>query len=68
MHKRTFARATSVSPPWFGEPNIVQRESNIVRRLANAKPGAAGVSPPWFGEPHAVPRESNIVRKVASTQ
>jgi hypothetical protein len=43
-----FARAAGVSPPWLGEPNIVQRESNIVRRLANTRSGAAGVSPPWF--------------------
>ena len=44
-----FARAGSVSPPWFGEPHVVPRESNIVRRLANTQPGAAGVSPPWVG-------------------
>jgi hypothetical protein len=43
-----FARATSVSPPWFGELHVVPRELNTVRRLANAKPRAAGVSPPWF--------------------
>jgi hypothetical protein len=49
MHKRTFIRAAGVSPPWLGEPNIVQRESNIVRRLANTQPRAAVVSPPWFG-------------------
>jgi hypothetical protein len=68
MHKRTFAGAAGVSPPWVGEPNIVQRESNIVRRLANAQPRAAGVSSPWFGEPHTVPRESNIVRRLANAQ
>jgi hypothetical protein len=48
MHKRTFIRAAGVSPPGFGEPHVVPRESNIVRRLANTQPGAVGVSPPWF--------------------
>jgi hypothetical protein len=67
MHKRTFARAASVSPPWFGELHVVPRELNTVRRLANAKPGAAGVSPPGFGEPHTVPRESNFVQRLANT-
>jgi hypothetical protein len=68
MHKRTFARAAGVSPPWLGEPHAVPRESNIVQRLANTQPRAAGVSPPWLGEPHAVPRESNIVQRLANTQ
>jgi hypothetical protein len=68
MHKRTFTRAADVSPPWFGEPTAVPRKSNIVRRLANAQPGAAGVSPPWVGEPNIVQRESNIVRRLANAQ
>jgi hypothetical protein len=49
VHTRTLTRAAGVSPPWFGEPNAVPRESNIVQRPSNAQSRAAGVSPPWFG-------------------
>jgi hypothetical protein len=41
-------RAAGVSPPWFGDPNVVRPESRNVRRLANTESRAAGVSPPWF--------------------
>ncbi len=54
-------RAAGVSPPWFGEPNAVPRESNIVQRLSNAQSRAAGVSPPWAWETHLQER----CRKVA---
>jgi hypothetical protein len=41
-------RAAGVSPPWFGDTNVVQRETRFVQRLANGRTRAAGVSPPWF--------------------
>jgi hypothetical protein len=44
-----FTRATSISPPWVGEPHVVPRESNFVQRPANTKSRAVGVSPPWVG-------------------
>jgi hypothetical protein len=42
-------RAAGVSPPWFRDTNVVQRETRFVQRLANGRTRAAGVSPPWFG-------------------
>jgi hypothetical protein len=45
------SRAADVSPPWLGESNAVPRKSNIVQRLANRQPGAAGASPPWVCKP-----------------
>jgi hypothetical protein len=41
-------RAAGVSPPWFCDTNVVQREAHFVQRLANGRTRAVGVSPPWF--------------------
>ena len=45
----TQPRAAGVSPPWFRDTNVVQRETRFVQRLANGRTRAAGVSPPGFG-------------------
>jgi hypothetical protein len=58
--------AAGVSPPWFGDTNVVQRETRFVQRLANGRTRAAGVSPPWFGDTNAVHRETRFVQRLAN--
>jgi hypothetical protein len=58
------SRAADVSPPCLGEPDAVPRKSNIVQRLANPQPGAAGVSPPWVWKRFCTDT-SAIVRQTA---
>jgi hypothetical protein len=37
MHKRTFTRAATVSPPWVRDMNAVPWKSSNLRRLANTR-------------------------------
>jgi hypothetical protein len=54
MHERTFTRAASVSPPWFGETNAARRKSRTVMRPRDGRARAASVSPRGFPNAPAV--------------